>query len=155
VTPICRPRSKHCCSSSPLPVKQCSMPCTPLPPNPAALRISANLAPASLQCMNSGLRSSRASCTCAANHCSWTSGGLKLRLKSSPHSPAAQCSAVQCSAVQPSPVQSSPVKSSEVQWQCSAVQCSAVQSSGSAVQCSAVQCSAAQCSEAQCSLVLM
>lgn len=27
--------------------------------------------------------------TCSLNHCSWTSGGLKLRLKSSPHSPTA------------------------------------------------------------------
>lgn len=41
-----------------------------------------------LQCMNRGLRSSRASATCAANHCSCTPGGLKLRLKSRPHSPA-------------------------------------------------------------------
>lgn len=89
VMPMCSPRSRHCCSSCPLPVKQCSMPGTPLAPKPVASRISANLVPASLQCMNRGLRSSSASLTCAANHCSCTSGGLKLRLKSSPHSPAA------------------------------------------------------------------
>ena len=52
-------------------------------------RISRNRWLASRQCRKSGKRSSSASATCAANQRSWSAGGLKLRLKSSPHSPSA------------------------------------------------------------------
>jgi hypothetical protein len=97
VMPMYRPSLRHSCSSASFPVKQCRTPGTvPLPAallwlllllKLAAFRISANRAPASLQCMNSGLRSCNARLTWASNHLSCTSGGLKFLLKSSPHSP--------------------------------------------------------------------